>query len=64
MEVLGNDTPMNTNFFCLLMGRVQDSGAAIADRAVAPNGKYTYSTPECSHLACRYNSQLLSTIGT
>jgi hypothetical protein len=33
---LCNDTTMNTDFFRLPMGRVQDSGAAIADRVAAP----------------------------
>jgi hypothetical protein len=51
MDFLCNDTTMNTDFFRLLMGRVQDSVAAIADRAVTPNGKYTYSTPKFPKVA-------------
>jgi hypothetical protein len=38
--------------------RVQERGAAIADRVAAPNGKYTYSTPECSKVASRHVSRL------
>jgi len=33
-EVLWNDTTLNTDFLRLLMGRVQDSGAAITDRTI------------------------------
>jgi hypothetical protein len=63
-EVLCNDTTLNTDLLRLLMGRVQDSGAAIADRDAASNGKYNYCTPECSKVASRYNSRLLLSIIT
>ena len=56
---------MITDFFRLLMGRVQDSGAAITDRVAAPNGKY--NNPESSKVASRYDSRLplsIITIGT
>jgi hypothetical protein len=63
-EVICNDTTLNTDFFCLLMGRVQNTGAAISDRAAAPNGKYNYHTPKCSKVASRYNSRLVLSIIT
>jgi len=62
---LCNDTTMITDIFRLLMGRVQDSGAAIADGVAAPNGKY--NNPECSKVASRYNLRLplsIITFGT
>ena len=55
-------TTMIPDFFRLLMGRVQDSGAAIADRVVAP--KVKYNNPECSKVASRYNSRLHLSIVT
>ena len=62
-EVLCNDTTLNTDFFRLLMGRVQESGEAITDRVAAPNGKY--NNPKSSKVASRYDSRLpLSIITT
>jgi hypothetical protein len=52
-QQLCNNTTKIIDFFRLLMGRVQDSGAAIAHRVAAPNGKY--NNPECSKVASRYD---------
>jgi hypothetical protein len=49
-------TDMITSVIGLSTGRVQDSGAAIADRVAAPIGKY--NNLEHSKVARRYNSRL------
>jgi hypothetical protein len=56
---------MITDSFSLLMGRVQDTGAAITDRVAALNGKYNH--PNSSEVASRYDSRLplsIITFGT
>jgi hypothetical protein len=58
---------MITGIISLSTGNVQDSGAVIAYRAAAPNGKYNYSTSEYSKVASRYDFQLplsISSSGT
>jgi hypothetical protein len=59
---LYKNTTMITDFFRLWMGRVQDSGAAIADRVAGPNGKY--NNPESCKVASRYDSRLPLSIVT
>jgi hypothetical protein len=66
---LCNDINMITNMITgiigLSTGRVQESGAAIADRVASPKGKY--NNPECSKVVSRYNSRLplsIITFGT
>jgi len=48
-------TDMITGIICLFTGRVQDSGATIADRVAALIGKFNH--PKCSKVSSRYNSQ-------
>jgi len=58
-------TDIITGIIGLSMGRVQDSGAAIADSLAAQNGKY--NNPEGSKVASRYDLQLplsIITLGT
>ena len=53
---------MITAIIGLSTGRVQDSGAAIADRVATPKGKY--NNPKGSKVASRYDSRLEMSIIT
>jgi len=55
---------MIAGVIALAKGRVQDSGAAIADHVTSPIGKYTHFTHECSEVASGYNAQLVWAIAT